>query len=216
MIGQAQPEPPPTKRQETGPDAALLEWLTACVKFSFIRQPCQWVTYTSQQILAVYGLNASIHINKPDCFVEFGQTLELDIYKGQGTCIQVGAFDDKIGILCGYAIRSGRHPEGSQRPPDRPQVGPGRWLPEYRVTTKYSFYPVRTHKMLNNCANCALKWEIPWFDGELFIHTCMTSSSELTSPVKWSPRAEGPSLCSPKDCAWPIKSQNTNMDLFNT
>ena len=36
---------------------------------------------------------------------------------------------DKIGILCGYAIRSGRHPEGSQRPPGRPQVGPGRWLP---------------------------------------------------------------------------------------
>ena len=35
-----------------------------------------------------------------------------------------------IGILCGYAIRSGRHPEGSQRPPGRPQVGPGRWLPE--------------------------------------------------------------------------------------
>ena len=50
----------------------------------------------------------------------------------------------------------------------------------YRVTTKYSFYPVRTHKMLNNCANCALKWEIQWFDGELFIHTCMTS------PAKWA------------------------------
>ena len=28
------------------------------------------------------------------------------------------------GILCGYAIRSGRHPEGSQRPPGRPAVGP--------------------------------------------------------------------------------------------
>ena len=34
------------------------------------------------------------------------------------------------GIPRGYAIRSGRHPEGSQRPQGRPQVGPGRWLPE--------------------------------------------------------------------------------------
>ena len=37
---------------------------------------------------------------------------------------------DKIGILCGYAIRSGKHPEGSQRLQGWPQVGPGCWLPE--------------------------------------------------------------------------------------
>ena len=48
------------------------------------------------------------------------------------------------GILCGYAIRSGRHPEGSQRPPGRPQrppltsLGMSAW--PYRVTTKYSYY----------------------------------------------------------------------------
>ena len=35
-----------------------------------------------------------------------------------------------IGTLCGYAIQSGRHPVGSQRLPGRPQVDPGRWLPE--------------------------------------------------------------------------------------
>ena len=34
--------------------------------------------------------------------------------------------NDSLGILCGCAICSGRH----QRPPDRPQVCPGRWLPE--------------------------------------------------------------------------------------
>ena len=51
-----------------------------------------------------------------------------------------------IGILCGYAIRSGRHPEG--------------W-------------------MKNNCSNCALKWEIQWDDGELFISMCMTSPAKL-------------------------------------
>ena len=41
------------------------------------------------------------------------------------------------GILCGYAIWSGRHPEGSQRPPGRPQVGPSRWLP-YCIYRKIS------------------------------------------------------------------------------
>ena len=39
----------------------------------------------------------------------------------------------KIGILRGYAIRSGRRPEGSQRPQGGPQVRPGRWLPEGRL-----------------------------------------------------------------------------------
>ena len=32
-----------------------------------------------------------------------------------------------------YAIRSGRRPEGSQRPQGGPQVRPGRWLPEGRL-----------------------------------------------------------------------------------
>ena len=38
-----------------------------------------------------------------------------------------------IGILRGYAIRSGRRPEGSQRPQGGPQVRPCRWLPEGRL-----------------------------------------------------------------------------------
>ena len=62
----------------------------------------------------------------------------------------------------------------------RPLTSRGMSAWPYRVVTKYAFYPVRTHKMLNNCPNCALKWEIPLFDGELFIHTCMTS------PAKWA------------------------------
>ena len=41
--------------------------------------------------------------------------------------------DSIIGILRGYAIRSGRRPEGSQRPQGGPQVRPGRWLPEGRL-----------------------------------------------------------------------------------
>ena len=39
-------------------------------------------------------------------------------------------FHGTIWILCCYAMRSGRHPKGSQRPPGRLQVGPGSWLPE--------------------------------------------------------------------------------------
>ena len=43
------------------------------------------------------------------------------------------------------------------------------------------------YRVKNNCANCALKKEIQWFDGELFIHTCMTSPSkraDVTCQVK--------------------------------
>ena len=48
-------------------------------------------------------------------------------------------------ILCGYVIRSGRHPEGSQLPLGRPRPLTSRIeSPPYRVTTKYSFYPVQT------------------------------------------------------------------------
>ena len=48
------------------------------------------------------------------------------------TLYEISIFD-KIGILRGYAIRSGRRPEGSQRPQGGPQVRPGRWLPEGRL-----------------------------------------------------------------------------------
>ena len=41
------------------------------------------------------------------------------------------------GILCGYAIRSGRHPSGSQRPGPLTSLGMSAW--PYRVTTKYSY-----------------------------------------------------------------------------
>ena len=98
----------------------------------------------------------------------------------------------------------------------RPLTSRGMSAWPYRVTTKYSFYPVRTHEMLNNCTNCALKWEIPWFEGELLIHTCMTS------PAKWADvtcqvKPEGrTSVQYTEDCTWPIKNRNTNMDLFNT
>ena len=47
----------------------------------------------------------------------------------------------------------------------------------YRVTTKYSFHPVRTYKMLNQRSlRCALKWEIQWFDGELYL-------TSITNPI---------------------------------
>ena len=42
------------------------------------------------------------------------------------------------GILCGYEIRSGRHPSGSQRPGPLTSLGMPAW--PYRVTTKYSYY----------------------------------------------------------------------------
>ena len=44
-----------------------------------------------------------------------------------------------IRILCGYAIRSGRHPEGSQWPLGRPYVGPGHWLP-WKMLSNYCSY----------------------------------------------------------------------------
>ena len=87
---------------------------------------------------------------------------------------------DTIGILCGYAIRSGRHSEGSQRPPGRPHL---------RCWIK------------NNCANCALKWEIQWFDDELFILTCMTSPAkraDVTCQVKPEGRRPDPLLNIPR------------------
>ena len=46
-----------------------------------------------------------------------------------------------IGILRGYAIRSGKRPEGSQRP--LTSRGTSAW--PYRVTMQYSFYPVQIY-----------------------------------------------------------------------
>ena len=59
-----------------------------------------------------------------------------------------------IWILCGYAIWSGRHPElksaSAGATAGRPRLlvsrGMSAWL--YRVTTKSSFYPVHTYKIL--------------------------------------------------------------------
>ena len=69
---------------------------------------------------------------------------------------------NKIEILCGYAIRQGRHPLGSQRPPGRPGRRPlpsrGMSAWPYRVTTKYSFYPVQTYKF--NKDGEPVKWPI--------------------------------------------------------
>ena len=85
-----------------------------------------------------------------------------------------------IGILCGYAIRSGKHPEGSQRPPGRPQ------------------YVHLRCRIKNDCTNCALKWERQRFDGELFIHDCMTSPAKRADVAcRVKPEGgEGPTLCS--------------------
>ena len=63
----------------------------------------------------------------------------------------------------------------------------------YRVTTKYSFYLVHTYGMLNknDYANCALKWEIQGFDGELFIHSCLTSPAKRSWDVICHVKPEG-------------------------
>ena len=102
-----------------------------------------------------------------------------------------------IGTLCGYAIRSGRHPEGSQRPLGRSP--PGRWLLDawpYRVTTKYSFYPVCIFKMLNKkIIDLTVLWNEKYSDlmgNYLSILIWRRLPIELT----WSPRAECPTLCS--------------------
>ena len=110
--------------------------------------------------------------------------------------------NDTIGILCGYAIRSGRHPEGSQRPP---QSIPFIQYVHLRCWIK------------NNCANCALKWEIQWLRTiypYLYDVACQASWRHLSSEAR-GPKARR-IVEYPKDCIWPVKSQNTNMDLFHT
>ena len=104
-----------------------------------------------------------------------------------------------IGIPCGYATRSGRHPEGSQRPGGparRPLTSRGMSAWPYRVTTKYSFYPVHTYKTLNKKRALTVLWNEKYSDlmaNYLSTLVWRRLPSELTSPVKWSPRA---GLCS--------------------
>ena len=62
----------------------------------------------------------------------------------------------------------------------------------------------------NNCANCTLKWEIQWFDGELFIDTCMTSPAkraDVACLVKPEGRRPDPLFNIPKDYNWPRKAR---------
>ena len=67
-----------------------------------------------------------------------------------------------------------------------PREVKGRGLP-YRVTTKYSFYPVHTNKTLKSG---------DFMTNYLPIRVWRPLPCKLTSPVKCSPRTEGPSLCS--------------------
>ena len=72
-------------------------------------------------------------------------TLEFDIVAPATRLFDIS---DIIGMLRGYAIRSGRRPEGSQRPqggPPRPLTSRGTSAWPYRVTTQYSFYPVQLY-----------------------------------------------------------------------
>ena len=88
-----------------------------------------------------------------------------------------------IGILRGYAIRSGRRPEGGQRPPGGPQTSRGKSAAAgrpadfpYRVTTQYSFYPVQIYSLHNNSE--ALKFQIQWLTKEWLTHARMTSPAK--------------------------------------
>ena len=103
--------------------------------------------------------------------------------------------------------------------PPRPLTSRGMSAWPYHVTTSIPFIQYAHIRcwIKNNCANCALKREIQWFDDELFTHTCMTSPVKRAD-VTLSSEARGSKARSiveyPKDCTWPIKSQNTNMDLW--
>ena len=71
----------------------------------------------------------------------------------------------------------------------------------------------------SKCVNCAWKWEIQRFDGELFIHTCMTSPAkraDVACRVKPEGRRPDPLFNIPKDCNCSTKSQNMDFDLFHT
>ena len=71
-------------------------------------------------------------------------------------------------------------PLTSLRSTRRPLTSLGMSAWPYRVTTNIPFILYIHIRWLikHSCTNCALKWETQWFDGELFIHTCMTSPAE--------------------------------------
>ena len=77
----------------------------------------------------------------------------------------------------------------------RPLTSRGMSAWPYRVTTKYSFYPVRTFKMLNKkMIALTVLWTEKYSDlmaNYLSILVWRRLPSELTSPVEWSP-----TLCS--------------------
>ena len=92
----------------------------------------------------------------------------------------------------------GKSAAGADRRP-LTSIGMSAW--PYRVTTKYSFYLVRTYKMLNKkiIALIEMRNTVIWWRIILSILVWCRLPRELTtvtSPVKWSPRAEGPTLCS--------------------
>ena len=104
---------------------------------------------------------------------------------------------DIIGILCGDAIRSGGRWLASGCLPDRiasPQSIPFIQYAQLRCWIN------------SNCANCALKWEMQWFDDELFIHTCMTSPAkraDVTCQMKPEGRRPDPLLNIPRTAPGP-------------
>ena len=63
----------------------------------------------------------------------------------QKLCVNINIYIYILGILRGYAIRSGRRPEGIQRSALRPLTSLGTSAWPYRVTTQYSFYPVQIY-----------------------------------------------------------------------
>ena len=93
-----------------------------------------------------------------------------------------------------------RQAAGPTKSQPRPLTSPGMSAWPYRVTTKYSFYPVQAYKMLNKkMIALTVLWNEKYSDlmaNYLSIILWRRPPSELMSPVKWRPRAEGPTLCS--------------------
>ena len=95
----------------------------------------------------------------------------------------------------------------------RPLTSLGMFAWPHRVTTKYSYikYVHIRCWIKNNCANTVIWWRIinPYLDDV----ACQASWRHLSSEAR-GPKAR-PCVQYHKDCTWPIKSQNTNMDLFH-
>ena len=92
--------------------------------------------------------------------------------------------------------------------PPRPLTSRGMSAWPYRVTTSIPFIQYAHIRcwIKNNCANCALKREIQWFDDELFTHTCMTSPvkrADVTCQVKPGGRRPDPLLNIPRTAPGP-------------